>query len=401
MVDKKVFLDELTAHKSMLESWLKEITQEIDEKNSALRQVRGVRSAKLESIALSLLPDLDQRYLPKIEMYFGKSFLLWTDVATLRMKERGRIISMIENIIGSTKGESIESRMIEIDLKVTHLLRDKENYTQGVKAIEDQYGFVRLYQDGWDTDSYTKSWFHFQFYKDWYRADKITEALGHKTWSGVVSDYEQNKRSILETEKDIKDHQSAKDYFCSLSNIDLKILEDLRIKIRAGLDSLDTNSELLVDVARMNAQIQELERSVNQDLQPRRERVSLQITKLHQGISKVQKSRTRDVPEEIVSRLKDQRRERNLSNIVPIKRRTTYHLNDTRPVWMDDRYYIPDDCFDRAFDQFAQATVIVEDRARDYQPTITEHVSYSSFNQDNGQYYNDDPANESRYGSVS
>jgi len=319
MADKNEFLKALDEHIGIVKTWLEEIGLEINEYSTKVSELQKKRQEKLEESATVLLPDLKETSIDALN-YKIPDFITKQKVTELLNMESKRIKKQIEELLLDFDPEAFESKQAELEQGLEKEQGDQKIVASLLDDFERVKGLRELTDCGYGTDAYPRNILQTRYYLDWKRADEIVAILKKKDWSKVRQEYQELQKSAQMLKNAInrmreqirvlseksKNYSELKD---ALQNVDGTILEKLRIKLKAELDSLESLPDWLQEIIVINDTIKEFQTLIIEQLQPRREGVSKQLSQMQQLRVEASQSQTRRVPNKYINQLRERNRQ--------------------------------------------------------------------------------------------
>lgn len=317
MATKQEFIDEITTQITAAQEASAHLKETVVQCQSTLTMTREGRKDLIQKHALRLLPNLGDEALAELANSVP-DFI-----------SRAQVDDLIETA-KETYHRQIDRLLLEFDpgkYSATRLQleRDRERLGDNMRRSSDwraeelrripNFGF--LMSEKYGTDEYRIRPWQLRYYTDWSKADDAVAASGKKDWNALVKDYEDNERNIdslkLRAEKvskQISDLDAAQASHVDLIEAQAKVpdtvLEQLRVKLTARLETMLPVPEWMSDVVLLNDRLAELEKR-NLDIQNASVRMAEELSKLIGIRAQAQRSKKRDVPDTYVQTMRSRR----------------------------------------------------------------------------------------------
>lgn len=275
MPTKRDFLTALGTRITALEKSLGTVAQQYATAEQEQRTRLAKRTAQLDALVATLLPDLDpvtimtlEKKLPKV-ITFGRirqfrTEFLHQEVSTAEAMERGA--------------------------------------ANALRHFIDTEGLQQLIDDGYGLPTYRASFWHRQFYTDWKRADEIVEHFKKETWNQVM-EYHCELTKELQHRSDAaaaaRAHEQA---LRTTPEMDALILDKVRVQLKAALDALDPKPSWMRDIRCLDKQIGKHARSL-MALQKTRDTIQESLNRVLMLRTKATHSPVREVPRHYITRV--------------------------------------------------------------------------------------------------
>ena len=312
MATKQAFIEELDGQTEETQAALKQIAETIAVNNTTIAELQTRRKALIHERVLNLLPDLSATALKKLENKLpGFSNVEQVDqlLANTQITYQNQLNRLlIEFDPAKCAGEKLRIRMEIAEIEADQ--RRIQEPLEEMRAIPD---FTRLLAAGYGSKQYRVSWWRWQFYRDWKAADLAMSAAGMKRWEDLVEQYGnlthtatlmKERTDSLNAETADLDSKSAShhDLTAALAKVPETVLEQLRVKFEARLESMDPVPEWMNAVGVLSGQLLELQDG-NLKLQNARTKMVEQLTSLQKVRTQASRSKKRQVPDEYVKNL--------------------------------------------------------------------------------------------------
>ncbi len=363
MANKDDFLARVDEQLDRLKSWQDELEADVKRRREEIGQLRAKRSARLTELAGSLLPDLKKATLDRLHEKLPDS-LSARQVAELREAQIQALEAQTRDLLAKFDPATYQARRLRLE----NDLEQEKGYQEPIHSSLANWmaipGFRILIERGYGTPAYRQSWLSLDYYRHWKRADEIAETFKVKGWPEVLAKYRELKensdriaatradleKQIAELDRNLKYHEELKN---AAERVDDVVLEKARTKLSGLMDTLNPRPGWMSDLQEIDAAIAGHQKSIDEGLQSRRERIAEQTTQLQDLRLKVVRSGRRDVPDEYMNNLPVPTR------AYPPTAGTTVYIDSGRSDFLTDFIYYKTmmDFFD---------TPIHHDRVRDY-----------------------------------
>ncbi len=304
MANRNEFLNELDAQTSGLQQGLQQITQTIGANELALQQKREARTSRIHDLAEKLLPDLESATLARAETQFPDSVSQKMVALTLLRNKSGYQKQISELRVRFNPDEytsNIERLTVAMEVVKTDLNLVKEPF-ENLKNIPH---IERLISAGYETKDYVPRWYNIQFYTDWRDADLAMAKANVADWAALVDQYETQSsgvatlnQSLAMLEKEMSelkaDMKSYTDLKTALENVTQGVLDQLRVKLAAYLDTRDEPGD---------AQIRDLQQE-NATHQATRLEMTSHLASMQRARAQVVKSKAKTIPDSYIQDLR-------------------------------------------------------------------------------------------------
>ena len=347
------FLKELETQSQSLKRWFDDLDSTIPLKVSFLADLRDRRLKLVDELVVRLLPDLSEASIAKAHRKFP-SMVDSETVAGLMREEASRLKNQLSTLPHPDTFGPVAQEVLRRKFQAGEMeMRSVEPLYQEYQDVPD---LENLIGRGYGTPDYQSRWYHFQYYRDWKRADEILDQLKLASWDGVRDQfstrqemYQDRKKKVVELRSDLqlasdreKYHQ---DITRALANVHQTVTEKLRVKMKAELEDGTGNKPHELDL--IDHKIAKVEEEIG-NLRAQREKVSEKMTRLHELRAKISRSNVREVPDEYLAHV---RKDNGVSQqTVYVNHHddwlSTYLLYDTMLRWSSPHgYTTPDQNF--------------------------------------------------------
>jgi hypothetical protein len=315
MARKEQFLAELDEQLAELKSARATLSQNLVDNTNATVELKQRRADRLTKYTQTLLPDLQPASIQQLNRQLP-DFVTPDQVARMLSEARTTYQTQLSNLLQTYDPKSLETIRAEISTALKAARLNLASVKVPFEALRSKTRITGLINSGYGTKQYRYRWFNLQYYRDWRDADEIVEKNGAKDWLEIRSQYNARADAIATFEEQVSglatqlqqlewSSSSYRQLNRALGNIQGIILDQLHVKLRARLDGT-TLPQGMRDVEEMNAQLVALqEQSVR--LQETQRKMLDQLAGLQQLWTQARQSRRRDVPDEFLSRLQQNR----------------------------------------------------------------------------------------------
>ena len=358
--------------------------------------MQGKRQESLEGYVTSLLPDLSEATIGSLSRKFP-GFVNLGAVENLKKTETATIQGQLDRLKLKFEMTSCDVKRMELEAEVAKETEYKRLNGSVLDGLLQIPGYKALVDSGYGTDNYPYKFTNLQYYKDWSRADAIVEKLQKSNWSEVLSGHNSllariygSRDTIVRFGLEIRELDADQTMFNSLKeamkNVDDLVLQKLRVKLRAKLDSLDPLPSWMQDVETIDKKISLNRRAIDETLQPRREKITEQLVRLQDVMARVSQSKQKEVPDKYVEVLRQKNR-----NLQSQSRRgsgssrsrsssCSVMVNNT---WGNDNWFRDYIVYDALFNHFDRSTY----NNHEHQSHHNQQQSYSDPREINEQNY--------------
>ena len=327
MADKQEFLNEIDEHANDLRTALGRIDTSIAANARETTELKLDREQRIRTTVQTILPELTE-----VTVYAANvrspGLVSWSQVEQMLKESSATYQRQLDELGTRFDPAQAASRKAAIE---TELLRNEDDL-RSVKAPFDDLCRVpevtRLVDDGYGTASYPFHWLNLQYYRDWRAADKAAEQAGFDNWSMLAAQYAQQSSDVVSVSEITKgkqaeleavqaDERSSNDLRRALTEVPDKVLEQLRVKLASRIST----STATGDLVEFDQKLSDLQTQIV-SLRDAQTALSKQLAELQQVRSRAAKSRKREVPDEYVTAVRQNRS--SFASSGPVHSHTTY-----------------------------------------------------------------------------
>jgi hypothetical protein len=313
MAQMDQFLGRIDEQLDRLKTWQDELDAEVKRHREEIGRLREKRSTRLTELAVGLLPDLKTSTLTRLHERLPGA-LSAHQVAEMRATHVQALQTQKQDLLAKFDPATYRSRRLRLE----NDLEQEKGYQETVSTSLTNWmaipGFRTLIDRGYGTPKYRQSFLTLDYYRHWKRADEIAENFKLKDWAQVLAKYRELKdnwarmeKTRADLQKQIAELDRSQQYLDEVTkageHVDLAILEKARTKLSGLMDTLTPRPAWMAELQEIDAAMATHQKSVDEGLQARRERIAEQIAQLQDIRVKAVRSRRRDVPDDYMKNL--------------------------------------------------------------------------------------------------
>lgn len=313
MAKKEEFLEELRVHIQGLQSAIDEMSGSITANNATVATLQADRNSAIDGHAKRVLPDLRSESFAVLEGWLPECVTEEQSRRLLKEMQAG-YQAKIDQLLTSYDPTRYEQN----NAKCSHELRTETQMLETLLETRSRLNniprFTQLLRSGYGSPDYGHGWLSLQYYKDWKDADETVASAGVSDWKALVQKWREACANVESTESDVAvlraksesltaKQDTYKDLKSALENAPVAVLEQLRIKVKARIDSAVEPIVGMKDLIVFQRRISETQEK-NAEIQRSRLVLTEQLTELFKLKVQAVKSKARTVPEEFVTALR-------------------------------------------------------------------------------------------------
>lgn len=350
MADKQEFLNELDEHLKGLRTGLEEIGQTITANAATVAALQQSRQKAIDDHVAALLPDLQVGTLAALNGILPGSVTA-EQAQRLIAETRQAYQDQLDRLLAAFDPKTADAAKLQLELELQTAKEARDALLAPFMELNLIPDLKRLVKSGYGTDAYRPRWWNVQFYSDWKAADAAVE-------EAVAADWTELRRRFTELETNLATMQdsvygleqkltalvanqaSLQNLTEALGKVPATVLEQLRVKLKAQLDSLDPAPDLLKDVVSFQKRLVAVQQE-NAQLQETRLKLSEQVAQLHKTREQAARSRSRTVPDNYVSAVRQARTSAasgGYQNVTHVYQNDNSFLNTVLMIEMMDHF---------------------------------------------------------------
>jgi hypothetical protein len=314
MADTRALLDQLDAQIADLDAGVRQLTTTIERYDADVTGLRAMRKDVIRGRAEALLSDLAPATLARVASEVP-GFV--TAAQVQGMIERAAAIheAQLTRLLASYDPAGAEAQAARLASEVARAETDALDVKQPYGDVLADGDVTYLVGTGYGTDAYRPRWWHFfgTFYSDWKKADEVALRLKAKSWAEIAAQHEAQTvmRGLLVSAREkAASHDAARaahaDLLSSIARAPETVLEQLRVKMEAWIDSQDPPPPSIHEIAPLGKQIEERQREISA-LQGQKTSLSGMLVKLQEVRSRAARSKKQSVPDQYLEALRASR----------------------------------------------------------------------------------------------
>ncbi len=316
MATREEFLEELDGQTREMQAALEQVTTTVASNNAAIADLQSRRKALIHERVLNLLPDLSAPVLAVLAIKLP-GFITAEQVEQTLAATRATYQSQLDRLRAEFDPAKFEAEKVRIDVDLIEIEPDQKQIQEQLDECRAIPNLTRLIAARYGTEWYGVGWWQRQYYRDWKAADLAVAAARKKNWKELAEGYDDlvrtaavindriaglnAKKADLESKK-----ASHRDLNEALAKVPETVLEQLRVKLEARLESMDPAPEWMSGVGVLSGQLLEMQGG-NLKLQSARTKMTEQIGNLQRVRTQASRSKKREVPDDYVRNLRSKR----------------------------------------------------------------------------------------------